>query len=156
TLLSYWRFPESFSSVGTQGVNSLVPSLPEARGGIAGPAYFLYLLVPLLSALLGGRHAALRGGAVSRTEAMWLGAAAGAGFAVLVAVTAGVSGLGFNASASVGLDVTLSGSIGPAVAAGGLVALLWGVVGGAAGGVIQARALPPQPPPPGPPEQAAG
>ncbi|MBI2237351.1 MAG: hypothetical protein HYU54_02345, partial [Actinobacteria bacterium] len=75
TLLSYWRFPESFSSAGTQGVNSLVPSLPEAQGGVAPPPYFLYLLVPLLSALLGGRHAALRGGAASRTEAVWLGAA---------------------------------------------------------------------------------
>lgn len=149
-LLSYWKFPESFSVAkpASQSGSPFGLPVPKLEGGIAPPGYFLYLLVPLLSALLGGRVAARRGAAKTRPQAIWLGLAAGVVFALLVGLGALVSGVGFGVSANVGLGISLSGGVAPSVTLGMLAALGWGLAFGAVGGVLEGRLLPAAPPPP--------
>jgi len=148
-VLCYWKYPRSVS-VSPLGVATGQPG--AARFGFAPPGYWLFLLVPAVSVLLGGKAAASRAGARSRSEASVLGAAAGVVFAVLVLAGAGLSSVSFGVSTTLqGLPGGGSGRVGPDIVAGGLLALAWGVVGGWIGGLLHARELPPPPPPPAPP-----
>jgi hypothetical protein len=141
-LLCYSHFPKSIGFSG-QTAGPFPTPLPSVRSGTAPAGYFLFLLVPLLSVLLGGRLAASRGGARSRPEAAALGVLAGVVFAALVAVVGLMSAIGIVVNVeAVGLHTTLSGSVGPSVVVGGLLALVWGGAGGALGGLIYGRKLP--------------
>jgi hypothetical protein len=174
-LLSYSHFPEHFSLTGG-GTSGFGTPTPQVQGGTAPAGYFLFLLVPLLSVLIGGRSAAARGGARARPEAAMLGAFAGVVFAVLVAVVGVMSTLGLAVSVDVaGFHTGGSGYLGPNALVGGLLALVWGAAGGALGGLIYGRSLPAlapvtdvpagsgfetttvamPPPPPGPPPPPA-
>ncbi len=131
SFLCYWRFPRSVSG-SSASLTALRP--PSVRFGRAPAGYLLFLLVPLLSVLLGGAWAAARGAPASRREAAAIGAGAGVAFAVLVAAAAWFAGVG--ASYSVGLAGIGGGTsvqVGPDPVGGSLLALAWGVVGGAAG-----------------------
>jgi hypothetical protein len=141
-LLCYSHFPKSIGFSG-QTAGPFPTPLPSVQSGTAPAGYFLFLLVPLLSVLLGGRLAASRGGARSRPETAALGAMAGVVFAALVAVVGLMSTIGIAVSVeAVGLHTTFSGSVGPSVVVGGLLALVWGGAGGALGGLIYGRKLP--------------
>jgi len=131
TFLCYWRFPKAVSASGGS-ISALRP--PSVRFGQAPVGYLLFLLVPLLSVLLGGASAAARSAPASRREAAGIGAGAGVAFAVLVAAAAWLAGV--SVSYSVGLVGIAGGTslqIGPDPVGGSLLALAWGVVGGAVG-----------------------
>jgi hypothetical protein len=113
----------------------------RVRFGPAPAPYLLFLLVPALATLAGGARAAR--GAGGRGEAAVTGALSGVGFAVLVVagcVLAGVSIRFHGGSAPASL------TIWPDPAGGGLLALGWGIVGGAVGAVLRWR-TPARPPP---------
>jgi hypothetical protein len=99
-LLSYSHFPEHLSLTGgpTSGFGTPIPSV---QGGTAPAGYFLFLLVPLLSVLIGGRSGAARGSVRARPEAAMVGALAGVVFAVLVALVALISTIGLAVSVDV-------------------------------------------------------
>ncbi len=140
SFLCYWKYPRqvSFSPA------DLISGTPAVRTdfGTAPPGYFLFLLVPALSVLLGGRHAARRR-ARFRSEAAAVGAAAGVAFAVLVAAASWLASVSAGASAKL---LSFSGGasvrVGPNVLVGGLLALVWGVGGGWIGGWLAGRELP--------------
>ena len=141
-LLSYSHFPEGFSLTGgsTSGLGTPTPSV---QGGTAPVGYFLFLLVPLLAVLIGGRSAAARGDARARSEALTLGTLAGLVFAVLVAVVGLLSTIGLAVSVDVaGFHTGGSGYLGPNALTGGFLALVWGAAGGALGGLFYGRSLP--------------
>ncbi|MFL5737148.1 MAG: hypothetical protein ACJ76P_07400, partial [Actinomycetota bacterium] len=141
-LLSYSHFPEHLSLTGgpTSGFGTPIPSV---QGGTAPIGYFLFLLVPLLSVLIGGRSAAARASVRARPEAAMVGALAGVVFAVLVAVVALLSTIGLAVSVDVsGFHTGGSGYVGPNALVGGLLALVWGAAGGALGGLFYGRSLP--------------
>ena len=140
--LSYSQFPSARAVAGLQGASQNLPS---------PPAYdFLFILAPLVAVLVGGAIAARRSGSGSKQEALGVGALAGLAFAllalasaVLANITARISGLG---QAFPGAPATIHARIGPALASTFLLALLWGVVGGAIGAFWEARRLPLAPP----------
>ena len=143
--LCYWKYPRQVS-VSTSGGSpvSVLSGLPQVRTeyGSAPTGYFLFLLVPAISVLLGGRHA-VRKRATFRYEAAALGAAAGVVFAILVAVASWFASLSVGVSGDIaGVSSDFSARIGPDVLIGGLIALGWGIVGGAAGGWLAGRELP--------------
>jgi hypothetical protein len=139
--LCYWKYPTSVSLPATaSGPLQQQPAPTVVLGRVPAP-YFLFLLAPALAVLLGGRRAASRGAPRSAVEAAALGAGAGAVFAVLVV------GVGYLSAISVGASGGLLGLpsggrviIGPDLIGGGVVALAWGVAGGALGGLLEARA----------------
>jgi Family of unknown function (DUF6350) len=153
TFLCYWKYPTQVSlstSGGSPG--SVLSGLPQVRTeyGTAPTGYFLFLLVPAISVLLGGRHA-VRKRATFRYEAAALGAAAGVVFAILVAVASWFASLSVGVSGSVaGVSSNFSARIGPDVVIGGLIALGWGIVGGGVGGWWAGRELPARSPLPAP------
>jgi len=143
--LCYWKYPRDVS-VSTSGGSpvSVLSGLPQVRTeyGSAPTGYFLFLLVPAISVLLGGRHA-VRKRATFRYEAAALGAAAGVVFGILVAVASWFASLSVGVSGDIaGVSSDFSARIGPDVLIGGLIALGWGIVGGAAGGWLAGRELP--------------
>ena len=141
-LLSYSHFPQHFSLTGGATSGFGTPT-PQVQGGTAPAGYFLFLLVPLLSVLIGGRAAAARGGARARPEAAMLGALAGVVFAVLVAAVGVLSTIGLAVNVDVaGFHTGGSGYLGPNALVGGLLALVWGAAGGALGGLFYGRSLP--------------
>lgn len=144
--LCYDKYPLSVSLSSTNALGGLGATAqtqpPKASFGTIPVAYFLFLLAPALAALFGGRRAATRGGARTRSEAAALGGAAGVVFALLVVgvgylstITAGV------AASSMGIGAGGSIRLGPDLVSGGLVALAWGVVGGILGGLLHGRSL---------------
>jgi hypothetical protein len=145
TFLCYWKYPRQVSvstSGGPQG--SVLSGLPQVRTefGTAPIGYFLFLLVPAISVLLGGRHA-VRKRANFRYEAFAVGAAAGVVFGILVAVASWFASLSAGVSGNIaGVSSNFSVTIGPDVVVGGLIALGWGIVGGGAGGWWAGRELP--------------
>jgi hypothetical protein len=135
-LLCYSSFPHRLERV-------LEPVLAGPRRGVptqqrdvdyrwAPAGYFLFLLVPAIAAVLGGRVAARRRGVAGRS-AMAIGAASGVVFAVLV----GVASLLAVVTVSYGstLVETSGGSLwlGPEPVAGTILAAMWGIAGGAIG-----------------------
>jgi hypothetical protein len=120
-VLCYGRFP-SFVSRG------------EAAFGNAPPGYLAFLLVPAIATIVGGRWAGSVSGR-SAAAAAAVGAAAGVVFAVvmLCAIVASSITLTYGADA----EAARRGGhlwIGPDPVTGTLVALAWGVIGGAIGG----------------------
>lgn len=128
TVLSYARFPEEAGAF---------PA--GACGGdfAAAPAgYFLFLVVPVVATLAGGRRAAHLAGTGDRGPASLAGSAAGLAFGgmalglmVLARVTVEASG----SLVSLG-----SSSFGPNLLLGWLLASAWGAAGGALGGLLGA------------------
>ena len=121
-VLCYGRFP------------SLDVSSREVAFGNAPPGYLAMLLVPAIATIVGGRWAGSiseRSGAASAA----VGAAAGAVFAVVMLGAIVLSSI----TLSYGVDPEAVGRgghvwIGPDPITGTLVALAWGVIGGALGG----------------------
>jgi hypothetical protein len=104
-----------------------------------GPGYLLFLLVPAIAALAGGRRAAL--GARGSAERVQRGAWAGAGFGVLAGLVAWAASISMTAGGEV---VASLGADPIEVAAFGLV---WGVTGGALGSSVPDGAGVPEEPP---------
>jgi hypothetical protein len=147
--LSYSHFPHDAGRTIAGATNPAALSLPSAP-----PGYFLFLLAPLAAVLVGGIIAARRARATSRNEAAALGALAGVAFAILSLVTILLASITLKFTGSVG-GITGNGSfrIGPKLTSSVLSALVWGVVGGALGGLWEGRSLPPRAvavPPPAP------
>jgi hypothetical protein len=121
-VLCYARFPSFAMASG------------EVAFGSAPPGYLAFLLVPAIATIVGGRWA----GSASERSASGsaaMGAAAGVVFAVVMLGAIVVSSI----SISYGADpeaVARGGHvwIGPDPVTGTLVALAWGVIGGALGG----------------------
>jgi hypothetical protein len=133
-LLCYRRFPTDVvaAPVPIPGGRLVLP-IGGASFGAAPAPYLAFLLVPALASVLGGRRAGARRGTTG-VDAIGLGAAAGVVFAALVAVVAALSsvtvayGAAFAESATAGRVV-----LGPEVWSAALLALAWGVIGGAIG-----------------------
>jgi hypothetical protein len=121
-VLCYGRFPFFDMSSG------------EVAFGTAPPGYLAFLLVPAIATIVGGRWA----GSVSERSgaaAAAVGTAAGAFFAVVMFGAILASSI----TVSYGADPDAVGRgghvwIGPDPITGSLVALAWGVIGGALGG----------------------
>ena len=141
TFLCYSKIPTTVS-VSPGGLTSGTPVV-QADFAKAPSAYFLFLLVPALSVVLGGRYAAKRR-AQLRWEAVGMGAASGVVFAALVAVGSWLASLSAGLSPTGGVPANASVLIGPGVLAAGLLALVWGVVGGALGAWLAGRKFPPR------------
>jgi hypothetical protein len=128
TVVSYARFPDELGSF---------PA--GACAGDFGPApagFFLFLLIPLVATMAGGRRAARVAGAADRGRASLAGGAAGLAFGgmalglmVLARVTLEASG------AAVALGTS---TFGPDLPMGWLLASAWGAAGGALGGFLGA------------------
>ena len=147
TFLCYSKVPTTVS-VTPQRLNS---DTPAVQADFAKPpsGYLLFLLVPALSVILGGRYAARKRARI-KGEAIAMGAASGVVFAVLVALGSWLASLSAVLSSPIGgLPANASVLIGPAVGAAGLLALLWGVVGGGLGGWLGGREFPRRAPLPG-------
>jgi hypothetical protein len=117
-----------------------VPDLPAAP-----PIYLLFLLVPVVATVYGGWTAGRRSGSPRTSEGALAGAGAGVVFAlgvlalaVMSRATLGVAGSGGGFSGEGGL------SAGADPVLGTLLALAWGLAGGAVGGLLGARSLPPE------------
>jgi hypothetical protein len=124
-VLCYARFPSFAMSSG------------EVAFGSAPPGYLAFLLVPAIATIVGGRWA----GSASEGSG-WgsaaVGAAAGVVFAVLMLAGCVLSSVTLSygtASEAVGRSGRLW--IGPDPVTGTLVALAWGVVGGALGAAMK-------------------
>jgi hypothetical protein len=145
TFLCYWKYPKQVSVSGPgRSPGSVLSGLPQVQTafGTAPIGYFLFLLVPAISVLLGGRHA-VRKRVRFRYEAAAVGAAAGVTFGILVAVGSWFASLSAGVLGNVaGFSTNLSVTIGPDVVIGGLIALVWGIVGGGIGGWWAGRELP--------------
>jgi hypothetical protein len=143
TFLCYWHYPKQVS-LGNVSPGTILSGAATVRTqyGTAPIGYFLFLLVPALSVLLGGRHA-VRKRARFRSEAIAVGAAAGVVFALLVAAGSWLASFSAGLSANVaGFSTDVSVLVGPDVVIGGLIALAWGIVGGGIGGWWAGRELP--------------
>jgi hypothetical protein len=142
TFLCYSKVPTTVS-VSPEGLTSGTPVV-QADFEKAPSGYFLFLLVPALSVVLGGRYAAKRR-AQLRWEAVGMGAASGVVFAALVVVGSWLASVSAGLSSPMGgLPANASVLIGPGVLAAGLLALVWGVVGGALGAWLEGRKFPPR------------
>jgi len=142
TFLCYSKVPSTVS-VTPEGLNSDTPVV-RAEFAKAPSSYLLFLLVPALSVVLGGRYAA-RKRAQIKGEAIAMGAASGVAFAVLVALGSWLASVSVAlASPAGGIPGNASVMIGPAVGTVGLLALAWGVLGGALGGWLGGREFPPR------------
>lgn len=113
-------------------------------GGPTGPVrfeplptwYLAFLLVPLVSCVAGGARAA--GDQRDRRRSALLGAASGVVFAALVAAGCALSSVWVSGSTDLlGSATRVRASLGPDMVAGSLLGLAWGVVGGAAGGLLR-------------------
>jgi hypothetical protein len=132
TLVSYG---ETVTEIGV-GVPSGAAGAPLVRAEPLPRWYVLFLLVPGLATLFGGRRAAEI--ARSLVEALALGSATGIAFAGLVVAGAFLSTIAWEASAATGEGISLAA--GPDLSGATLLALAWGIVGGALGALWRFRA----------------
>ena len=141
TFLCYSKFPTAVR-VNPADLSSDAPAV-RADFGTVPSGYYLFLLIPALSVILGGRYAAKKRARL-RWEAVGMGAASGVVFAILVAVGSWLASVsaGFS-SPTAGLP-SASVMIGPGVWGAGLLALAWGVVGGGLGGWLGGKGFPPR------------
>lgn len=137
-VLSYTNFPAAPDVGGLQPSASPLDFLPEFP--TPEPAWFLFVLVPLVATLAGGMIAVRKANAGSRGEAAAVGALAGVVYGVLGLVAALLSTITLKVSGGIAV-FTQTGTfrIGPFLLQGFLFAVLWGAVGGALGGLIQGR-----------------
>lgn len=135
--LSYSHFPRNTGATIAGASNPAALKLPSAP-----PGYLLFLLVPLVAVVLGGMAAARKSRATTRNEAAGVGALAGMVFAILSVLTILLASISVKITGNI-IAFAASGSfrIGPELTSGVLVALLWGVVGGALGGLWESRSL---------------
>ncbi len=143
TFLCYWRYPQqvSIGPLTPEGIAGLTPPV-RTEFGTAPAGYFLFLLVPALAVLLGGRYA-VRKRARFRSETMGIGALAGVVFAFLVLIGAWFASITGSADLSLaGFSLNSSVHVGPDILTGGLLALAWGVIGGGLGGWLSGLDLP--------------
>lgn len=137
-VLSYSRFPTGISA--TQDPSQLVPIPGLPQFDTAPAPYFLLLLVPLAATLLGGWWTARRAPARSRGDGAAVGALAGVVFAVALTLLVVLASIGIGFSGGVaGFVQTGRGHVGPPLLLGTLLALVWGTIGGALGGLIGSR-----------------
>jgi Family of unknown function (DUF6350) len=139
-VLSWTQFPREVEGAGAAGLPT--GALPNPPIG-----YYLFILAPLLAVILGGMLAARRGKSQTRQEAIGLGAAAGFLFglaALLVIVLSAISAQGTVTAAQAAQTQSFRASLrfGPDLLPGFLIALAWGVIGGAIGGLIEGRSRP--------------
>jgi hypothetical protein len=131
-VLCYGRFPLDVTTTPEPLTGDEVVPVPfgEIRFGAAPLGYLLFLLVPGVASVLGGRRAAERLGAGLRASLL-AGASAGLVFAALVAAASLLSSVtvGYGGAGRAGWVIA-----GPDVAAGTLLAAVWGIVGGSVGG----------------------
>jgi hypothetical protein len=144
--LCYGRFPRSVEAgpaLSGDGTVREAAQPPEADFGTAPGGYFLFLLVPLVSTLMGGMVAARRSSAESRGQAAAAGALAGVVYGALVTAGAVLANITVTISGSVGeLTGGARAAVGPEVGMGTLIGLVWGIGGGALGALYHARQLP--------------
>jgi hypothetical protein len=142
TFLCYSKVPMSVS-VTPEGPISDTPVV-GADFEKAPSGYLLFLLVPAVSVILGGRYAARKRARI-KGEAIAMGAASGVVFAVLVALGSWLASVSAALSSPAGgIPANASVLIGPAVGTAGLLALAWGGLGGAIGGWLGGREFPPR------------
>jgi hypothetical protein len=141
--LCYSRFPrhgEFLSTLGRElgsGKDITSPVAP-VKFTTAPAAYLPFLVVPLIAALAAGATAGGAAGPETRGESAVVGALSGVVFAALVAMSSVLAGFGVHLAG--GGDLT----VGPDPVGGGLLALAWGVLGGAAGAALAFRQPPPR------------
>lgn len=111
---------------------------PSPEIGDAPRSFLLLLLAPAAASILGGVAAARRAEGSTGPQRAAVGASAGVVFAVLVAVASALAGIRVSGELFTG---TPGGSViyGPDPLAAGVLALGWGVVGGAIGSVLGGR-----------------
>ncbi len=141
--LCYRRFPRDVSvPAQLSAPPNTAASRVETRFGTAPMPYLLFLLVPALSTLLGGRFAVRgNGGTDPARRRAALGAAAGVVFAFLVLAVAWFASVSASGSVRLGevLDVHGGVRVGPGLVGAGVLALAWGVLGGTAGALASGR-----------------
>jgi hypothetical protein len=137
-LVSLGGVPAGFTDPGAPG--SLVPGVTTS-GLPAG--YVLFLLAPLIAVLSGGAVAARRGAARTRGEGAILGAGAGVVFGALSVPAALLAQIVFRLDVGATADPVLTGTVavGPFVIWSAVLALGWGVAGGAAAGWVRSRSV---------------
>ncbi len=118
----------------------------RTRFGPAPWPYRAFLLAPALASLLGGLRAA---SAAPRERRIVAGIGGGAVFGALVLVLGWASSLSVSGSAITGAGTTLSRAVrvGPDLGASALLALGWGVAGGALGAALRPLRRSPSPAP---------
>lgn len=131
--LSYTHFPSRTSlSIGPAG--PLVPPFPAPS-----PVYFAFVLVPAVAVLLGGMAAAKRSDAATPMEGAGVGALAGVVFALFALGTILLASVALKIRGNVGaVSQLFEVRAGPEIWIGTLLALVWGVAGGAVGGLVRA------------------
>jgi hypothetical protein len=133
-VVSYARIPEAAGTV--PGPCGRLPF----RLGSPGPGYLVFLLLPAVAAVAGGWLGARRSGAASMREGALLGAMSGVPFAALFAMSSGAARLTYEAAGPVAaLLGEAEVAVGPDPVAGFLLALVWGLGGGAVGGALALR-----------------
>jgi hypothetical protein len=140
-LISFFRFPSGPPPPSIQDPAVLLDPCASIPFGldVAPPAYFLFLVAPLLATVAGGWWAARRAEAVSRIEAVGLGAGAGLVFASGFLVLLWLSGVSYLAEGPVFAGLGGGVTLGPGPLSGFLLGLLWGPGGGALGGLLWTR-----------------
>ena len=115
----------------------------QSRPIASGPgSHLAFLAIPLVAVVLGGWIAARKASPATRTGAAGAGALAGVVFAAAVALMSALASLVLQVHGVPGVGGggrpagTATLWVGPAVGAGALFALGWGVLGGALGGLI--------------------
>lgn len=131
-VISFFQFPHGIAEP-TPGASCPLPFA-------LGPApfqYVLFLLVPLAATIAGGWLAAQRTGATEMEDGAIAGATIALPYAVWLWALALVARVGYAAVAGIPFEVRAW--IGPGLLSTVLVALVWGVAGGAIGGALAAR-----------------
>jgi hypothetical protein len=131
-VLCFGHLPEAGSGSTILGI-----SLP--RSGSMHWAYYLFLLAPAAATFAGGRIASA--GATSRVSGAASGVVAGVVFAALVSAAAWLSSVGITLGAGGVAALTIDGAFGPKFPGAALLALAWGVAGGALGGASRAPSV---------------
>ncbi|MGH2682610.1 MAG: cell division protein PerM [Actinomycetota bacterium] len=136
--LSYGRFPTGATQIPQTATPVPIPGLPQLE--TAPAAYFLFLLVPLAATILGGWWAARRAPARSPGDGAAVGAMTGVVFAAAITLLVVLASIGIGFSAGIqALAQSGRGHIGPPILLGALLSLVWGVGGGALGGLLGGR-----------------
>jgi hypothetical protein len=110
----------------------LPPDRPGVEYARAPAGYFLFLSVPAIATVLGGRAAARRAGVAGRS-AMRFGAAGGLVFGALVLAASVLSIVTVSYGSTLVEGSGGSLWLGPEPVVGALLASVWGVAGGAIG-----------------------
>ncbi|MDQ4005586.1 MAG: hypothetical protein M3135_04695 [Actinomycetota bacterium] len=137
SLISYLTFPVGTRENvpgGAEGFADPCGALPLEFGAAPAP-YLLFLLVPVVATVLGGRLAARRAEARTVSDGATVGAAAGFVFALLVLGFVWLSDLSYE----VAFFFTVEASFGPVPVLTFFLILVWGLVGGALGGWLGSR-----------------